>query len=303
MCTPNTELQFCTCVEGDIYEVKDIYIWTLNNYVGSKESMIRGKIMQSTEDFENGISAENILSKLNNGNIFDFDYTPQERDTLSISFNAKNRAEYKYFSLIVRDGIWQNGRNPAFVSIHKEIAQGEVKVIYKEENIFLNHCKHLKRTYGIDIPELIKVRCANLKDDSQDPIYLALINFKEYKIFYTHEFIKHVAKTYFKTYPDENSEKLQIIIDHAQNKFSLLEKKFISETENLAFLNRCFKDLNNDIKKCFTMVIPVGDEEYLFTDGFLSGTIGYKSKRKNSYFKNHSQKLKFESFELSKKTI
>lgn len=52
MCTSNTELQFCTCVEGDIYEVKDIYIWTLRSHVGSKESMIRGKIMKSTEDFE-----------------------------------------------------------------------------------------------------------------------------------------------------------------------------------------------------------------------------------------------------------
>jgi hypothetical protein len=299
MCTPNTELQFCTCVQGDIYEIKDIYIWTLSSYLGTKESMIRGKIMKSTEDFENGISAENIISKLNHENIFDFEYLPKERDTLDINFNAKNRTEYKYFTLIFRDGIWQKGRNLAFVSIQKEIAQGEIKAIYKEENKFLRHCENLKSKYGIEIPESIKVRCANLKDDSQDQIYLAIRNFKEYKIFYKQEFIKYAVKTYFQIYPDENSDRLQAMVNSAQNKFSLLENKFISETENLAFLNRCFKDLNKDVEKCFTVTIPVGDEEYLFIDGFLSGKIGFKSKRKSGYFKNHSQKVKIESFELS----
>ncbi|PVV56519.1 hypothetical protein [Chryseobacterium sp. HMWF035] len=106
MCTPNTELQFCTCTEGNINDIKDIYIWTLYKYLGSRESSLRGKILMPTYNFENGISTENISSKLNEGNIFDFEYTPQERDTLHIKFNAKNRAEYKYFSVIFRDGIW-----------------------------------------------------------------------------------------------------------------------------------------------------------------------------------------------------
>ncbi len=298
MCTPNTELQFCTCIGGDIYETKNIYIWTLYSYMGSRESGIRGKILMPTNDFENGISAENILLKLNNGNIFDFDYTPQERDTIHLSFNAKNRAEYKYFSVILRDGVWQEGGNPYFTSIKKEIAEGEIKVIYKEENLFLKHCEHLKSEYGIEIPESVKVRCANLKDDSQDQIYLAIKNFKEYKIFYTQEFIKYVVKTYFKIYPDENSDRLQIMVDEAQNKFSLLENRFISETENLSFLNTCFKDFNKDVEKCFTVTIPVGDEEYLFINGFLIGKTGFKSKRKNDYFKNLSQKIKTDSFEL-----
>lgn len=251
MCTPNTELQFCTCAEGNINDIKDIYIWSLYRYHGSRESLIRGKVMMPVKDFENGISAEHMTSKLNHGNIFDFDYTPQERDTIHISFNAKNRAEYKYFTLIFRDGVWQEGRNPLFVSIEKNIAKGEVKVFYKEENEFLNHCENLRSQYGIEIPESVKVRCANLKDDSQDPVYSAIKNFKEYKIFYTQEFIKYVVKTYFKIYPDENSDRLQAMIDSAQSKFSILEEKFISETENFAFLNRCFKDLDKNLEKCF----------------------------------------------------
>jgi hypothetical protein len=134
MCTPNTKLQFCTCIEGDINDVKNIYIWTLLRYLSSKESRLRGKIMMPIYDFENGISAENISSKLNEGNIFDFDYAPQERDTLHIKFNAKNNEEYKYFSLIFRDGIWQEGNNPFFSSRLEEIAEGEIKVIYNENN-------------------------------------------------------------------------------------------------------------------------------------------------------------------------
>jgi len=116
------------------------------------------------KDFQNGISVENIRSKLNEGNIFDFEYTPQERDTLSIRFNAEHRAEYKYLSLIFRDGIWRKGSNPFFTSIQKNIAKGEVKVIYREENKFLKHCEYLESKYGIEIPESIKIQCANLKN-------------------------------------------------------------------------------------------------------------------------------------------
>jgi hypothetical protein len=301
MCTPNTELQFCTCAEGNINDIKDIYIWSLYRYHGSRESLIRGKVMMPVKDFENGISAEHMTSKLNHGNIFDFDYTPQERDTIHISFNAKNRAEYKYFTLIFRDGVWQEGRNPWFVSIEKNIAKGEVKVLYKEENLFLKHCEHLKSEYGIEIPESVKVRCANLKDDSQDPVYSAIKNFKEYKIFYTQEFVKYVVKTYFKIYPDENSDRLQAMIDSAQNKFSILEEKFISETENFAFLNRCFKDLDKNLEKCFFITIPFQNKEtHLFINSNLIGRTGFKSNRNNRYFKNKSQKIRFEDFELFK---
>ncbi|MBB4804934.1 hypothetical protein HNP38_000206 [Chryseobacterium defluvii] len=126
MCTFNNEIKFCTCVEEDIYEIKDIYIWSLNRYVGKRETNRRGKIMIPVNDFENGISTESIILKLNTGNIFDFEYIPEERDTLYISFNAKNNEEYKYFKLIFRDKCWQEGSNPAFVSINKNIAKGEI---------------------------------------------------------------------------------------------------------------------------------------------------------------------------------
>ncbi len=300
MCTPNTELKFCTCIEGDIAEIKNIYIWTLYRYYGSRESLRRGKVMMPVDDFQNGISVENISLKLNEGNIFDFDYAPEERDSLHISFNAENSQEYKYFSLIFKNGIWQEGNNPFFTSIQKEIATGEIKVIYKEENHFLKHCEYLESEYGIVIPESIKVKYAHIKSDSEDPIYLAIRNLKRYKLFYTPEFIKSVAKTYFKIYPDENSERLQEMINSAQNKFSLLESKFISGTENFNFLNRCLKDLNYEINKCFSVAIPIDDENYLIINGILSGTMITKVIREKKYIKNKTQKLRFENFEIIK---
>jgi hypothetical protein len=91
------------------------------------------------------------------------------------------------------------------------------------------------------------------------------------------------------------------MIDDAQGKFSLLENKFISKTENLAFLNRCFKDLNNDVRKCFFITIPFENNEmYIFIYGHLLGRTGFKSKKHLKYFKNSSQKIKFEDFELFK---
>ncbi|SEW33031.1 hypothetical protein SAMN05421841_2357 [Chryseobacterium wanjuense] len=134
MCIPNTELQFCTCVEGNIFDIKDIYIWTLRTFVGLKESDRRGKIMIPVENLGNGITIENVIARLNTGNIFDFEYIPKERDTLHISFNAKNKSDYKYFSLIYINKIWEQGSNPVFTSISNQIAEGEI--IIKEKKIY-----------------------------------------------------------------------------------------------------------------------------------------------------------------------
>ncbi|MGH1516008.1 hypothetical protein [Chryseobacterium sp. JK1] len=252
--------------------------------------------MKPIEDFENGISMERILLKLNTGNnIFDFEYLAQERDTLFISFNAKNRTEYQYFSLIFLNGIWQKGANPAFTSIHNAIAEGEIKVIYKDGNIFLKHCEDLYTQYGIEVPEAIKIRGSQPKNDSEDPMYLAIKNFKGCKVFYKPDFIKYIAQTYFKIYPNnENYDSLQKMVDIAQNSFSLLENKFISQETNLAFINRCFKDFNQNTYDCLHIAIPIQDNEYVITGGILHGRIATNDKKREKYLKNTIQKLQYE---------
>ncbi|WPO83795.1 hypothetical protein SD427_05550 [Chryseobacterium sp. JJR-5R] len=90
--------------------------------------------MIPTENFNNGISIENIIAKLTAENVFDFEYAPKEKDTLHISFNAKNREKYKYFSLIYINKTWKEGNNPVFTSINKPIAEGEI-IIKEKENL------------------------------------------------------------------------------------------------------------------------------------------------------------------------
>lgn len=128
MCTPTNEIQFCTCIDEDLKETKDIYIWTLYRYLGEYKSELRGKILMVIKDFYNGISIQSVTEKLNNGNVFDFDYIPKERDSLHISFNASNRREYNYFKVIYRKGRWQEGGNPFFGSHLEKINGGKIDV-------------------------------------------------------------------------------------------------------------------------------------------------------------------------------
>jgi len=87
--------------------------------------------MIAVNDFHNGISVLNVIERINAGNIFDFEYIPEERDTLHISYNAENYNDHKYFSLIFLDNNWQKGRNPAFTSKEKKIAAGEIIIHQK----------------------------------------------------------------------------------------------------------------------------------------------------------------------------
>ncbi|WP_422104034.1 hypothetical protein [Winogradskyella sp.] len=131
MCIKNEKLIFCTCSEkedktSDHY-VKDIYYtWLLTSYIGYRKSRIRGKILMPSKDLGQGLTLTRILNMLNSDlSYFDFDYHPKELDCLHID-NGLKHPYYQYFSVIYKNNLWQQGRNPAFVSITKTIAQGRI---------------------------------------------------------------------------------------------------------------------------------------------------------------------------------
>lgn len=130
MCTPNTELQFCTF--NNVLEIKNIYVWTLNRYIKPRTFYFNGRIKNFYENLGNGISVENINNELNNENIFSFDYIPQENDRLHICFNAENKENYKHFSLIFMRGEWSLDRYSVLSNMEENIATG--KIIIKEKS-------------------------------------------------------------------------------------------------------------------------------------------------------------------------
>lgn len=127
MCENTSQIKFCTCI--NTHEVtpdpKDAYMWVLSRLVGIKKERLIGRVMGPTKDLGNGITASVIAQLLNEGNCFDFDYTPSKDDTLCISIRSDG---YQYFTLIFRDQQWQEGNNPNFISITEQIAKGNLEI-------------------------------------------------------------------------------------------------------------------------------------------------------------------------------
>ncbi len=82
--------------------------------------------MRPSDQLDEYIHMQEIIKEMNTRNCFDFDYSPQEEDTLHFD-NGKKHPEYAYFSLIYRNNMWQEGNNPAFTSRKTQLAEGIVK--------------------------------------------------------------------------------------------------------------------------------------------------------------------------------
>ena len=89
MCKPSDQFLFCSCKEEKQLLPIGEYNWTLNRYLGSRPTSIRGKIMKPTNDLGDGITKETIIEALDANTCFDFDYTPQERDTFHVDNGKK----------------------------------------------------------------------------------------------------------------------------------------------------------------------------------------------------------------------
>lgn len=131
MCQQKNKIIFCTCSEkstnGESNEFLNDYSWNLSRYLGSKDTLLRGKIVIPKKDLGNGITVENILQQLNsNTESFDFDYIASERDCLNIDIPDPTE-RIRYFKVIHINGEWTEGGNNIFTSITKTIAEGKIK--------------------------------------------------------------------------------------------------------------------------------------------------------------------------------
>jgi len=82
--------------------------WSLDRYLGFKESKIRRARRTMTKDLGYGINIDQMIEEMNSRNCFNFDFNPLEKDRLLIYNNHKGR-NYKYFGLIHSSGKWIQG--------------------------------------------------------------------------------------------------------------------------------------------------------------------------------------------------
>lgn len=124
MCKLTKKYKLCTCKNVD--KTDQLNKWTLTHFIGLEETSIMGSVARYTENFDNGISSEELILQMNAENCFDFDYTASENDCLHVSTNENNA--YQYFKVIYKDGQWQLGGNPVFTSILENIAEGKIEI-------------------------------------------------------------------------------------------------------------------------------------------------------------------------------
>lgn len=124
MCSTINHLQLCSCSGENVTQEKlyeeargsngKILIWALHKYLGRKESRIMGKIIPAITQLNETITLEFVLEELNTRNCFDFEYTPQPNDKLTISTYIDNN--YNYMTVLFKKEKWVLGTHPAFTS-------------------------------------------------------------------------------------------------------------------------------------------------------------------------------------------
>ena len=100
-----------------------MYRWYLYEFVEKHALRMVGKYVLPASDLGKGLTAEWVLLNLNDGNCFDFDYTPKEGDNLVI--RASHRAGLR-LSFIFREGTWREDHYDVFNYTLKLHLEGEI---------------------------------------------------------------------------------------------------------------------------------------------------------------------------------
>lgn len=158
MCKSNLNIQFCTCSTEEKQPEKIIhnknsrrfkkkfnrdeyvqkkFTWHLSKYVKTGSFGMDGMMILPEKKLTTELTAEFLLDELNNNlNLFDFDYFPDEGDSLVVrseyvhpEIKGKNRhSTMKYLSFIFRKDQWTQDAYNGFYDITEEIATGTLKI-------------------------------------------------------------------------------------------------------------------------------------------------------------------------------
>ncbi len=137
MCQPSPKLQLCTCSNTIFPPIKKQpirYVWNLKKYVGPSTLGMDGICIEPQTKLNEILSAEFVVQQLNETNIFDFDYTPQKLDCLTIERLEKKKrgkvvyslSEFMKFQFINQQ--WVIGGDDPFADEMAMIEKGKVKL-------------------------------------------------------------------------------------------------------------------------------------------------------------------------------
>lgn len=160
MCEKDSKIHFCTCKKEvvyseltdeieSLYEEKkaeaslalfkgsylDTYIkWELERFV--KKGNVLGEVIAPVNKLTEELNAEYLEQELNKTNLFDFDYTPKEMDSLRISKkykyvelndNPRPSLFLDFMSFNFESGKWIFGMSEMVV--YKEMKKGKIKSV------------------------------------------------------------------------------------------------------------------------------------------------------------------------------
>jgi hypothetical protein len=148
MCDFEKGFILCTCVDKEKPVIHNknsrrykknpnnepqIYRWYLSEFIDTFDSMMEGIYQFPSDDIGKGLTAEWVLLHLNDGNCFDFDYTPKEGDNLVINQSTKTYTHI-HLSFIFQNGIWVQKHYHPYSTMLKQKQAGVVQEL-KENNI------------------------------------------------------------------------------------------------------------------------------------------------------------------------
>ncbi|WP_343632740.1 hypothetical protein [Fluviicola sp.] len=137
MCENAANITFCTCeVEPETIHNKNSrrnrgnnateqrsYRWTLNKITGLSEQTMDGLLMEPDQAFNRELTDETILTELNDRNCFDFEYEPNEGDSLTLSEKHSGR----FMSFLFENGKWRIGSPNPFTHRITTVNSGSVR--------------------------------------------------------------------------------------------------------------------------------------------------------------------------------
>ena len=98
------------------------YRWTVARFVGTFEPMMEGMYELPAKDLGKGLTTEWVLLNLNDRNCFDFEYTPEEGDNLTM----RSEVSYNHLSFIFRQGVWEEGQYDGFSTTLEKKSTGKI---------------------------------------------------------------------------------------------------------------------------------------------------------------------------------